>query len=554
MSIVRIPLSRIEDNPYQPRTTYAGIEELADSIEEDGLLQYPVARLAKKGVHYSAVGFDTTEAVQGLLEDDPDVVVQLAYGHRRIRALRRLAERRDDLGADWTVPIRLKPLDDEAMARQVGIENAGRENLDPIERARYIELLRERFGYTMAQVGELFGKARSTISNWLRILKLPTEVQEHVAEGRITERQAHALVPIYDLEIDADTLDTIVPETYLRPKYIVASALDGHTSERLREVVTRLCNWVEERERRQAEEPSNTAVEGSRANAEDPDTAETDDVLELPPHWYWAESSEGYDARREVNGSNLTLWAFSRSTAEEAIRKARSIDEVVNYHDHGRRLSLAGDIPPGWRWVCSEINEHAGRPIFHLRHFGAEGFPLGIDTIKKFIGLLEPVVEHAWELHEEHELSGETEVTETTTDSASTDAARDVQELDSDEARKITNRITVHVAKQLKPEFEVLSKPALLALMQTNNHFSITHTAGYGVITREKLKKNGWSAPKDQLAWALAVDVAREYLTYERAEDPEAWTKRLQKMIDECGLDIEVCDPEAEETPEPVPA
>jgi ParB family chromosome partitioning protein len=161
-SVVDVPLSRVTPNPHQPRRRMddAGLEELAASIREHGVLQ-PVL---------------VTETLDGY---------QLIAGERRVRAAR-LA------GLDH-VPALIRQLADREQLEVALVENVQRADLDPIDEAlAYRELISE-FGLTQDHVAERVGRARSTVANTLRLLDLHADVQAAIGDGRLTEGHGRAL-------------------------------------------------------------------------------------------------------------------------------------------------------------------------------------------------------------------------------------------------------------------------------------------------------------------------------------------------------------------------
>jgi ParB family chromosome partitioning protein len=160
--IADVPLSRITPNPHQPRRRMdeAGLEELAASIREHGVLQ-PVL---------------VTETLDGY---------QLIAGERRVRAAR-LA------GLDH-VPALIRQLADHDQLEVALVENVQRADLDPIEEALAYRQLIDEFGLTQDRVAERVGKARTTVSNTLRLLDLHPDVQAAIGDGRLTEGHGRAL-------------------------------------------------------------------------------------------------------------------------------------------------------------------------------------------------------------------------------------------------------------------------------------------------------------------------------------------------------------------------
>jgi len=167
----RQPVDQISPNPYQPRRDFSpeGIQQLADSIRKRGLLQPVVVR--RKGDRY-----------------------ELVVGERRWRAAK-LA------GLD-EIPAILKDFSDQELLILSLIENLQREDLNPIDEAEGYQRLITQFGLSEKEVAELVGKKRPTISNKLRLLKLPDTVKRYLRSGAITEGHARALLslgPGFDL-------------------------------------------------------------------------------------------------------------------------------------------------------------------------------------------------------------------------------------------------------------------------------------------------------------------------------------------------------------------
>ena len=166
----------IDPNPWQmrqPEEDQKEIEELAQSILKDGLSQVPSGR--------------NTEGDRA----------QLAFGHRRLAACRLLVA----LGHDEyrNFPINIHPFSDEQMAITAYSENEKRKNLNPVERARAIEKMIADFGWNQQEVAERLQIDRSSISNSLRLLRLPAPVLIAVAMDIIPVRSAMALLPYYEL-------------------------------------------------------------------------------------------------------------------------------------------------------------------------------------------------------------------------------------------------------------------------------------------------------------------------------------------------------------------
>jgi ParB/RepB/Spo0J family partition protein len=167
MNTQTIDTTLIKSNPWQPRTYIdpAAIADLADSIAAQGLLQPPAAR-----------------AVDGHYE--------LAFGHRRLQAWQ-------IANPGQPMPLQIMELTDRQMAEHAATENAARTDLNPIERARAIKRLIDEFKLTQLEAGKLFGLAsQGAVSNAMRMLKLPADVQNLLITGEIAERHARALLPL----------------------------------------------------------------------------------------------------------------------------------------------------------------------------------------------------------------------------------------------------------------------------------------------------------------------------------------------------------------------
>ena len=173
-SISEIELSRIVPNPNQPRREFddASLEELAASIRELGIIQ-PVS-----------------------LRQMPDGKYQIIAGERRYRAAQRAGL--------TTVPAYIRTVEDEAVMEMALIENIQREDLNAIEIALSFKALIEQHNLTQEQLSERIGKKRTTIANYIRLLKLPAEVQIGLRDKQIDMGHARALLA---LENAADQLE-----------------------------------------------------------------------------------------------------------------------------------------------------------------------------------------------------------------------------------------------------------------------------------------------------------------------------------------------------------
>ncbi len=164
-ALLRIPVDRVRPNPFQPRQQFddTELEELASSIRANGLLQPIVVRA--KGAEY-----------------------ELVAGERRLRAAQRAGLQE--------IPAIVRQVGDHEALELALIENLQRSDLNPIEEARAYERLRDEFGLTQEQIAARVGKHRSTIANALRLLRLPQDLQDELAAGRLTAGHARALLSV----------------------------------------------------------------------------------------------------------------------------------------------------------------------------------------------------------------------------------------------------------------------------------------------------------------------------------------------------------------------
>lgn len=167
-----LPLREIEPDPEQPRKRFDddALNQLADSITENGLLQPIAVRPKKVGPGYIIIA-----------------------GERRWRAAR-LA------GLD-EVPVIIKDVSDEQAAALALIENLQREDLNPIEVAEGCHQLIEKYGLTQETAAKKLGKSRSSVTNSLRLLALPQEVRHKVSEGILSAGHAKVLLGLPTQEL-----------------------------------------------------------------------------------------------------------------------------------------------------------------------------------------------------------------------------------------------------------------------------------------------------------------------------------------------------------------
>ncbi|MDQ0351536.1 ParB family chromosome partitioning protein [Alkalibacillus filiformis] len=181
--VVEIEVSKIQPNQYQPRTIFdeEKISELAQTIHTHGMIQPIVVRK---------------------LEDDESY--ELIAGERRWRAVTSL---------EWeTIPAIVKNMTDTETASVALIENLQREELTVVEEAIAYDQLLHTHGLTQEALAQRLGKSQSTIANKLRLLKLPSVVQQSLLNKQITERHARALIALKDETLQETVLSQIIEE------------------------------------------------------------------------------------------------------------------------------------------------------------------------------------------------------------------------------------------------------------------------------------------------------------------------------------------------------
>ncbi|GEN44662.1 nucleoid occlusion protein [Alkalibacillus haloalkaliphilus] len=181
--VVEIEVSKIQPNQYQPRTIFdeEKISELAQTIHTHGMIQPIVVRK---------------------LEDHD--AYELIAGERRWRAVTSL---------EWeTIPAIVKNMTDTETASVALIENLQREELTVVEEAIAYDQLLHTHGLTQEALAQRLGKSQSTIANKLRLLKLPSVVQQSLLNKQITERHARALIALKDESLQEKVLSQIIEE------------------------------------------------------------------------------------------------------------------------------------------------------------------------------------------------------------------------------------------------------------------------------------------------------------------------------------------------------
>ncbi len=174
-----IDINLVDANPWQPRTEFElnALHELAESIKVHGLIQPITVRKV-------------------------DERYQLISGERRLRASK--------IAQLTHLPAYIRSVDDMQMIEMALVENIQRENLNSMEVALSYQRLIDECNITQDQVSERVGKSRSAITNYLRLLKLPTPIQIYVRDNKISMGHARALLSIDDADVQVSVCNDII--------------------------------------------------------------------------------------------------------------------------------------------------------------------------------------------------------------------------------------------------------------------------------------------------------------------------------------------------------
>ena len=180
--ILRIPVDLIEPNPFQPRMSFDqdALEELAESIKTLGLIQ-PITVRRKEDGRY-----------------------QIISGERRFRACR--------LSGMDMIPAYIRDTNDQGMLEMAIVENIQRENLDPIEIAMSYQRLIDECRLTQEQMAIRVGKKRASVTNYLRLLKLPAKIQHDLKVGLLSVGHAKVLLGVEDIKTQEYLCDLVIKE------------------------------------------------------------------------------------------------------------------------------------------------------------------------------------------------------------------------------------------------------------------------------------------------------------------------------------------------------
>jgi len=178
-AIASISIKHIEANPYQPRRDFEAdaLQELAESITRQGIIQPVTVRKLDSGRY------------------------QLISGERRLRAAQ--------MAGLQTIPAFIRIARDNQMLEMALVENIQRENLNPIEVAISYQRLMDECSLTQEKLSEQVGKKRATIANYVRLLKLPAEIQVALRDDQITMGHARALIGVENKELQLSILTQI---------------------------------------------------------------------------------------------------------------------------------------------------------------------------------------------------------------------------------------------------------------------------------------------------------------------------------------------------------
>ncbi|MCL0318903.1 ParB/RepB/Spo0J family partition protein [Apilactobacillus xinyiensis] len=168
--VVDLSLSKLRANPFQPRNEFDtdALNDLAESIKKSGVFQPIIVRLDKTNTN----------------------AYQILAGERRFRASK--------LAGKDSIPAIIRTISDEQMMEIAILENLQREDLSSMEEAEAYASLMDNLHLTQAQVAQRLGKSRPYIANYLRLLKLPYEVQELLKANKLSMGQARTLLAIKD--------------------------------------------------------------------------------------------------------------------------------------------------------------------------------------------------------------------------------------------------------------------------------------------------------------------------------------------------------------------
>lgn len=224
-------IKNITANPYQPRCNFdeEKLQELAASIKEFGVVQPVVVR--KKGRNY-----------------------ELVAGERRLRAA--------TLAGLTKVPAIVKDYDDAKMMEIALIENIQRHDLNPIEEAQGLHRLMQEFKLTQEQTAEKVGRSRSAVTNILRLLNLPEQVQKQIINGVLTMGQAKQLLGLPKPEQMCEVAEAIIANGWSSrmTEEVVRKLKEGKKLKIVRELIEEEAKNKDNKEKKPKREPTENDI------------------------------------------------------------------------------------------------------------------------------------------------------------------------------------------------------------------------------------------------------------------------------------------------------
>lgn len=224
-------IKNIAANPYQPRCNFdeEKLQELAASIKEFGIVQPVVVR--KKGRSY-----------------------ELVAGERRLRAA--------GLAGLTKVPAIVKDYDDAKMMEIALIENIQRHDLNPIEEAQGLRRLMQEFKLTQEQTAEKVGRSRSAVTNILRLLNLPEQVQKQIINGVLTMGQAKQLLGLPKPEQMCEVAEAIIANGWSSrmTEEVVRKLKEGKKLKIVRELIEEEAKTKDNKEKKPKREPTENDI------------------------------------------------------------------------------------------------------------------------------------------------------------------------------------------------------------------------------------------------------------------------------------------------------
>jgi ParB family chromosome partitioning protein len=241
--VAEVAVERIRPNPYQPRQEFKEetLDELASSIEELGVIQPITVRSMGDGQF------------------------EIISGERRLRAARRAGLER--------LPAFIRKASSEEMLEMALVENVQREELNPIEVALGYQRLMEECGLTQEEVAEKVSKSRATVSNFLRLLRLPPRVQAALRDKEVAMGHARALIAIDEEDAQVQLLEETIEEDLS-----------------VREVEKRARNWHEDQ-----------TEDDDTESDETPSTSDTPDREELQLDDYRSQLRSRFSTQVQIN-------------------------------------------------------------------------------------------------------------------------------------------------------------------------------------------------------------------------------------------------------------